>query len=325
MSKEQDYLDALSKKTNTTVASESGYRQGTEGYETIAKAEAQRKADEWNAYQRQISDATGAAPNFKAADDFRGGSAVANTAELAKLKESAAYVASKGNKEETFNKGVADIYEQNKFVAPQFDESYVQKWQDTLSRIEAPMEQQAIQKTRAEMNFQDPYNVGGGRPVSNVNSMIQQMVNDRINRATQLGQIENQRDYTQAYSDRTSKVQQALDLLNKQLGRQWSNADLASQRQFENDMFLKQQNLAFQLAEASKPREQQWYEQLLQPVMTGVGYGLGGAIPAAVGSYIGSSGQKSGSYLPQGLGFYNPTNPLVNNYQQPLPQGYPRI
>jgi hypothetical protein len=288
MSKEQEYLDALAKKTNSKIASESGYRQGTEEYEKIAKVEAQAKADEWNALQRQISDLTGAVYNPKSSGDFRGEPAEENTSALAKLRESAAYAISKGNKEDTYNKGVSDIYEQNKFVAPQFDESYVQKWQDTLSRIEAPMEQQVLQKTRAEMNFQDPYNVGGGRPVSNVNSMIQQMVNDRINRATQLGQIENQRDYTQAYSDRNSKVQQALDLLNKQLGRQWSNADLASNRQFENDMFLKQQNLAYEMAERSKPREQQWYEQLLQPIATGAGYGLGGNIGT---KFFGSSGQ----------------------------------
>jgi hypothetical protein len=285
--------DPFYRNPNATSAADSGYKQGTAEYDTIAKAEAQRKADEWNALQRQISDLTGAVYSPKGPEDFRGGSAVENTNALAKLRESAAYAASKGNKEDTYNKGVADIYEQNKFVAPQFDESYVQKWQDTLSRIEAPMEQQVLQKTRAEMNFQDPYNMGGGRPVSNVNSMIQQMVNDRINRATQLGQVENQRDYTQAYSDRNSKVQSALDLLNKQLGRQWSNADLASQRQFDNDMFLKQQNLAYEMAERSKPREQQWYEQLLQPIATGAGYALGGGIPEAVTSFLGSSGQKA--------------------------------
>jgi hypothetical protein len=265
------------------------------------QAEAQKKVAEWNQLQRDISAKTGATPNFKAEEDFRGGTAVENSKALERLREQAAYVNSQQQVEGDYNKRVSDIYEQNKFVAPQFDESYVQKWQDTLSRIESPMEQQVIQKTRAEMNFQDPYNVGGGRPVSNVNSMIQQMVNDRVQRAIQLGQQENIRDYQTAYADRTSKVQQALDLLNKQLGRQWSSADLQSQRQNDLDNYMRQEQTAMRLAEMSKPREQQWYEQLLQPVMTGAGYALGGGIPAAVGSFLGSSGQKQSSYLPQSL------------------------
>jgi hypothetical protein len=280
MAKEAEYERQLADKK--TEASQPGY-----------KSVYQQRADEWNALQRQIADISGGTPTFKAASEFSGGTAVENMKALEALRETASYWQSKGNKEETFNKGVADIYDQNKFVAPQFDESYVQKWIDTLSRIEAPAEQQVIQKTRDEMNFQDPYNQGGGRPVSNVSSIIQQMVNDRVNRATSLGQVENTRDYTQAYSDRNTKVQQALNLLNQQLGRQWSSADLQSQRQFDNDMFLKQQEMAMKIAEMSKPRETQWYEQLLQPIATGAGYALGGGIPAAVGSFLGSSGQKS--------------------------------
>jgi len=277
------------------MATQTEYERQLESKKTEAaqpgyKSVYQQRADEWNKLQREIADISGGSPTFKAAEDFGGGTAVENTKALEALRETASYWKSKGNKETTYNQGVADIYEQNKFVAPQFDESYVQKWIDTLSRIEAPAEQQVIQKTRAEMNFQDPYNQGGGRPLSNVSSIIQQMVNDRVNRATNLGQAENTRDYTQAYSDRTSKVNSALNLLNQQLGRQWSNADLASQRQYENDMFLKQQQIAMQIAEMSKPKEQEWYTQLLQPIATGVGYGLGGSVG---GSLFGTSGQKT--------------------------------
>jgi len=258
----------------------------------------QQRADEWNALQKELANLTGSAPIFKAAGEFGGGRAVENMEALEALKQSVAFAKQKGSVESDYNQRVSDIYKQNEFTAPEYDTEYAQKWIDYLSNIEAPQEQQVLKKTAEQYNVYNPYGLGSGNQIRQSNEMLQNIASDRLARGQNVAQAKYQQDYNQAYTDRTNKLQSALNLLNQQLGRQWSQSDLAQQRQIENDNFLRDQQAAYQMYEATKPKEQAWWQQLLTPIATGAGYALGGGLPGLTASGANSLfSQQTPSYL----------------------------
>lgn len=209
--------------------------------------------------------------------------------------------------------------EENK-VTPEFTDQYITRYEDIVARAAQPFEQKAQTQLADQINFSDPYNLGGGNAMRATKELANDQAANRYATAIAMGKEDFNRDYTRSENamDALSKLGMARESFRDlgaerglkeyydNLMRDRQVSDVMQQRGWGIQDQEKAIQQAQQIAAMYQPQDQQWYEKLATPILTGVGTALGGPLGGMIGGGI--SGLFGGGSSPTYMQYLQPNN-----------------
>ena len=190
----------------------------------------------------------------------------------------------------------------------------ITNWQTQLQQINQPTQDYALQQLNKQVNqtyaYNNPYSVGSGNQVQAsqdaTNQLLMQSLSNQNAQAVALGQASYNQDYNTAWNQYVMQQQQLANAQNtllslsqipqqeqtqafySQQGQNFNQQNMATQNQYQQQQLAQQEQYAEQIAQMYQPQSSEWYSQLIQPILTGVGNSIGGPVGGAIGSGIGS-------------------------------------